>query len=345
VQLEAQIVDMCDQSSTLFDVEWSVEDPALAEIDGATGILTGVAAGMTKVFAATGDIVAQIEVTVVMDGALCDSQTCNGNGECEDRGGVAHCVCNAGYTGASCDGCDGSQGFFPSGPAECVNPMRLGSNGGGPGLWLDVSIPGAFTTIPNTDTLVEWMGRSLLTQVAVGRPSMWPKVGTDAAGKPVVVFDDSSLLEVVSAPFSVGTIFVVARYTAGDTAFVTDAGLFSAAGMGTKDIYFTGESGQKRWLHEAGTPETRSRLVSKFVNGQTPMNPHDIPVPLGDWVIYSGIDPQPISSIHFLIGVDRTESGGHWVGGIREILVYDHALGDDERTSIEGYLNQKWSVY
>lgn len=51
----------------------------------------------------------------------CDAATCSGNGSCDDTTGAATCTCDAGYTGASCGGCDAGFYEYPAASGTCID--------------------------------------------------------------------------------------------------------------------------------------------------------------------------------------------------------------------------------
>ncbi|UQA60087.1 hypothetical protein [Polyangium aurulentum] len=51
----------------------------------------------------------------------CMPSTCGGHGACSDGGGAIECTCDAGYSGAFCEGCDVAGGYIPDGKGGCTN--------------------------------------------------------------------------------------------------------------------------------------------------------------------------------------------------------------------------------
>jgi hypothetical protein len=291
-----------------------------------------------------GELTAEESVTVV---GVCADTSCNRRGACVVVLGQPTCECEPGYSGASCEGCDVAGGYFPDGSDGCVNPLLLGMNALEPEVWLDAADMNSVVQLPGSNVVERWRDRTAKGHDALPALSNFPELAENG-GKQFLSFAATPLE--VRSNMTVGTVFVVARYGAGDgQVFEQQSGLFSGKGgaADSQRVYFTGEANQRAWLNLSPTDQHRSRLTTKFVNGVEPIpSPHAIPGnDLRDWMIFSGTDADPVSHGHWFIGSDRAADSFPWVGDVAEILIYEVALLQEDRKQIEGYLNEKWRIY
>ncbi len=209
-------------------------------------------------------------------------------------------------------------------------------------MWLDASSinsndPAQVVTDSNGIHLLNWLDRSLnnqrASQTTLANEPLYVPGGIN--GRPVVRFDGQSQYMYTSFPQFLGdkSIFVVQRRT--------------SAAVGTE---ISSSNGSGIFFSNIGSIETIGRLNVA----------HDLQIqggigsPILKSLIRSGttetmrVDGTAASgTIPDAAGGNFTlSSAGYPFGGdVGEILVYNRALSDTERQSVENYLNSKWYIY
>lgn len=212
----------------------------------------------------------------------------------------------------------------------------------------------AINGLVDNDPVATWIDSSGnaydLTQGTAGfRPTYQT---LEQNGLPIVRFDNSddllrsqTTLTLLSA--SAGTVFSVfktpAVFTTGDTVWLVNAAatdqaavyLVSAATIrnmnydGTEDLVDKGSIGASTWvistwMHSAGTlytgvSDTRTASLSSIASGNT----------------------STVTNSSISLGLGRGSAFG---SDMAEAILYNTALTEDERKSVEQYLGNKWNI-
>ncbi len=211
-------------------------------------------------------------------------------------------------------------------------------------LWLNAQTGVA---VQQGDNLVNgWTDQSSNLNSAVPRTTNRPRYYNNiVSGKPVVEFfwsGDTSML----GPISLGTqtsIFAVSAVTGFNTGSGCPCPVYEMQ-IFSKDKYlFFGNdnTGNFATLYGNGTAynDTTSHALNLTLNQFNiveAVNNGNANAYVNGVMLDSKVEPMSAFSDY--------ELGRHWSGRLAEILVYDRALTDAERVTVENYLNRRYSI-
>lgn len=212
-------------------------------------------------------------------------------------------------------------------------------------LWLDASNPGSLfsdsgCSVPasDNDNVGCFKDKSGAGNNLIEANSGYQPIRNDSQvnGHPAVTFDGSDDRLTVNNPIVMGTVFIVANYTAGST-FVSYPGLITRATAidGNTDYILVGAVSNTNFygiMIPGGVELSINRLGTYNF---APLADHKITmVKLNALPTWGDL----------MLGNDRNFGGRFWQGDIAEVIIYDRVLDSAETAAIEDYLAEKYNI-
>jgi hypothetical protein len=201
-------------------------------------------------------------------------------------------------------------------------------------LWLNAQ-SGVVTV--SGQNVTSWADQSASLNSATTNSATQPLLNLSAvAGKPAVQFTSTSLTS-MNGPLTVGSqisIFAVSASSANvaDSRVVSNEGHFYFGGDGTG--HFATYYGNGTWnntLNHAFIFPLGQFQILESVNSGTETA----------YVNGLQLDSRANAMGAFTSGFDL---GKKWTGSVAELLIYDRSLNTSERTTVENYLNRRYSI-
>jgi len=250
-----------------------------------------------------------------------------------------------------------------SGPVQTIPNLAF---------WVDASSEGAFlnqissTEMSSNDAISSWTEPNYLTRArrtclqatAADRPTYLP---TALNGLPVARFSATASTSMSlactadSGMNTENTIFVVfvwnASYSGGTSNFLVignnnpltlnsvstagDLNFYSYNGSNIDELHYTLKAGRAYLTTRWSNPATNSSIL--YVNGSNAAS--STATLNSSSTTYTSLDTDTLITIGNYPGVARP-----FGGDIAEIIIYDRALNNEERQSVEKYLAKKWQI-
>jgi alpha-tubulin suppressor-like RCC1 family protein len=200
-------------------------------------------------------------------------------------------------------------------------------------LWLNAQ---AGATVATNGLVSVWADQSAARNTA-GEQSGYllpTYVGNAIAAKPAIKFPSATarLGGGILVPGAECSIFVVASPTGtGDGPIISRQSSYSL-GTGTggnfATLYGNGTAWNDPQPHAAQLPAGQFNILESVNNGTDSAY-------LNGLLVESRVSPMGAATAGYILG-------GNWIGDVAEIVVYDRALSNAERVTVESYLNRRY---